>query len=213
MANIHEFEEIFRQNVQITNVERKYLKVSALNIFINPEYLEMIIDLWIDYLIENKIEFDSILGLPDAGSRFSGALGLEYYKKMRSLTGNGKANGNGLGIHPAKKNAQPTSWADVVTYDANSFTTDGKKTSAYVGEVKKGSKVLLVDDVVAKGDTAVEAITALQAMGVVVVGLLVIFDKEEQDGVERVERETGVKVYSLVTVESVSEEGIKLKQN
>lgn len=203
MANIQQFQQRFLEIVEITDPKKKYLKVKALNILMQMRDLKMILDLWVDYLIEQDIEFDSIAGLADAGNRFSTALALEYMTR---------AEEKDIAVHPTKKNALPGSWKNIVTYDAHSFTTDGDNIPAYIGEVTPGMKVLLVDDVIAKGDTAVAAIHALQEAGVIVVGLVVIFDKLEQGGMQRIEEETGVKAYSLVTVEEVSEEGIRLEE-
>lgn len=68
-------------------------------------------------------------------------------------------------------------------------------------------KVLVVDDVVAHGNTAVAALTALQKAGVEVIGLAVLFDKVWQKGTQRIFQETGVKVSSLISIEQITTQG------
>jgi adenine/guanine phosphoribosyltransferase-like PRPP-binding protein len=95
----------------------------------------------------------------------------------------------------------------VISYTNASFTMAQDGVKSHLGFVKKGMKVLLVDDVVAYGETATAAINALQAAGVEVVGLAVLFDKQWQGGVERITSTTGVPVHSLISIEKILPDG------
>jgi adenine/guanine phosphoribosyltransferase-like PRPP-binding protein len=67
--------------------------------------------------------------------------------------------------------------------------------------------VLLLDDVVAHGDTAIAAIDALHSAGVEVVGLAVLFDKLWQGGVEAIKKKTDVDTYSLIRIKEITSSG------
>lgn len=88
-----------------------------------------------------------------------------------------------------------------------SFTTGQDEVISQIGFLKPGMRLLIVDDVVAHGSTAVSSIKALQDYGVEIVGLAIIFDKKWQGGVAKVEKETGVLVFSLISIESISKAG------
>jgi adenine phosphoribosyltransferase len=66
----------------------------------------------------------------------------------------------------------------------------------YINGVKKADRVLVVDDVVSTGGTMVAVLNALKALKVDVVDLIAIIEKGE--GKETVEKETGLKVKTLV---------------
>lgn len=184
----------FLQNAKVTDLKKGYVVVSPLNIDIHTDLLEIIITCWAKQF--SKIHIDSIVGIPDAGARYATPLALKL-KAKRTL--------------PAKKRSYPIGWeklGKVVQYEARSFTGFTEEvTTSFIGGVRKGEKVLLVDDVTARGDVGVAAIKALQKAGVIVVGLAIVFDKIEQGGVERIEKETGVKVFSLIRIQHIAEDG------
>ena len=49
-----------------------------------------------------------------------------------------------------------------------------------------GTKVLIVDDVVTTGGSVIEAVDAAQAAGCIVVGVITIVDRQEEDGEARI---------------------------
>ncbi len=65
-------------------------------------------------------------------------------------------------------------------------------------EYKKGERVILVDDLVTKADTKLEAIRAVESQGVKVVGLVVLVDRQ-QGGKEKVEK-AGYKIWIAFTI-------------
>jgi xanthine phosphoribosyltransferase len=133
------------------------------------------------------------VGLPDAGARLVSVLA----EKLRVKS-----------ILPSKRTTSlPGAWEDVVSYTNKSFTTGQEDVRSYIGFVKTGMKVLVVDDVVAHGETAVAAIKALQEIGVEVVGLATLFDKVWQQGVERIQKDTGVKTFSLIRIKEITTDG------
>ncbi len=65
-------------------------------------------------------------------------------------------------------------------------------------EYKKGERVILVDDIITKGDTKLEAIWALESQGAKIVGLVVLIDRQ-QGGREEIEK-AGYKIWAAFTI-------------
>jgi len=68
----------------------------------------------------------------------------------------------------------------------------------YINGLKKGDRIILVDDVVSTGGTMIAVLKALEQMGVEVVDVMAVIEKG--NGKNIVEKETGFKVKSLVKV-------------
>jgi adenine phosphoribosyltransferase len=73
----------------------------------------------------------------------------------------------------------------------------------YLNGVKSGDKVVLVDSIIATGGTLLPIIQALQKMGVVVHDAAVVIEREGLNGVEIIERETGIRVKTLLKIDIV----------
>jgi uridine monophosphate synthetase len=76
------------------------------------------------------------------------------------------------------------------------------------GEVKKGERFILFDDVITDGESKLEAIRAIEDAGGRVEAVLVVVDRE-QGGKKRLE-ELGYKVYSITTISEIAENLILL---
>lgn len=70
-------------------------------------------------------------------------------------------------------------------------------------EYKKGERVLLVDDLVTKADTKLEAIRAIESQGAIVVGIIVLIDR--QQGGQEALAEAGYKLLASMTVSNLFE--------
>ena len=68
----------------------------------------------------------------------------------------------------------------------------------YINHVNPGDKVLLVDSIIATGGTISAIIKALEANKVEVVDIVVVIERKEFNGVERVRKETGKQVKTLI---------------
>jgi adenine/guanine phosphoribosyltransferase-like PRPP-binding protein len=104
----------------------------------------------------------------------------------------------------------PASWKDVYTDEIRSFTTYKSQSQVFAGInlsfIKKGDRVLLVDDVCAYGETGVRIVEGLKERGVKVVGFAVMFDKVFQGGLEKVAK-LGVEAFSCVRIKRLKKDG------
>jgi len=71
------------------------------------------------------------------------------------------------------------------------------------GAYKPGDRALIVDDVLTSGGSLLKAVTTARAAGLNVTHALVIVDRHEQDGRQKVEAE-GVAVVSLLTIDDLT---------
>jgi adenine/guanine phosphoribosyltransferase-like PRPP-binding protein len=182
----------FLESAFVKDAKKGYIVVKSFNLAIDPDVLEFASRCWAEHF-HHDTHIDAIVGLPDAGARLVSVLG----EMLRVGS-----------ILPSKRTlVVPGAWEDVVSYRNQSFTTNQDEVQSHIGFMKAGMRVLLVDDVVAHGNTAIAAIKALQAAGVEVIGLAVLFDKAWQGGVERIESETGVKVFSLINIKKITPKG------
>ncbi|MEP7166671.1 MAG: phosphoribosyltransferase family protein [Candidatus Woesebacteria bacterium] len=183
--------KLFIENSVVKDAKSGYIVAKPFNLCIDSDVLEIASRCWANEYRKNDI--DAIVGLPDAGARLVSIL----------------ANMLGIStILPAKRSSiLPGAWENIVSYENDSFTTGQKGIQSHIGFVQPKMKILVIDDVIARGNTAVAAIKALQAKGAIVVGLGALFDKVWQNGAVQIEKETGVKAFSLISIQTISEAG------
>jgi orotate phosphoribosyltransferase len=82
--------------------------------------------------------------------------------------------------------------------------------SGFLGVIKKGDKVVIVDDVISTGGTKIEALEKLKEIGCESLGFIIAFDRQEkQDGSDKTAREaleatTGLPVYPLASASDIA---------
>src|SRR3989344_6734439 len=141
---------LFLQHSVVKDVKTGYVVAKPFNLCIDSDILEIASRCWSNHY--RQVNIDAIVGLPDAGARLVSLLA-----NMLSISV----------ILPAKRaSVVPGSWDEIVSYSNDSFTTGQTNVQSHIGFVKPGTKVLVIDDVVAHGETAIAAIKALQAKGV-----------------------------------------------
>lgn len=182
----------FLKSAFVKDVAKGYIVVKEFNLSIDLDVLDLASRCWAEKY-HHQTNIDAIVGLPDAGARLVSVLG----EMLRVKT-----------ILPSKRAVIiPGAWENVISYKNTSFTTGMENVQSHIGFAKPGMRVLLVDDVIAHGRTAVAAIKALQEAGIEVIGLGVLFDKVWQNGVQKIKKETGVDAYSLIRIEKIAEDG------
>lgn len=77
--------------------------------------------------------------------------------------------------------------------------TGYSKGELYINGVKKGDRVLVVDDVLSTGGTMVAILNALDALGVEIVDIVAVIEKGT--GKSKVKNETGYDVKTLIKVD------------
>lgn len=184
--------ERFLKEAVVPDAAKGYVVVESFNLAIDPDILSLASRCWAREFHTHH-DIDAIVGLPDAGARLVSILA----DSLRIPS-----------ILPAKRTQTvPGAWKQVVSWSNTSFTMDVADQQSHIGFVKPGMKILLVDDVVAYGDTAIAAIQALKAHGADIVGLCVLFDKVWQGGVEAIRSTTGVETTSLIRIEAITNDG------
>ena len=181
----------FLKEAKVIDAERGYVSVSSFNLRMKPEVLKAAAKLIADFFKNDRI--DTIHGIPHSGNYLATAVALELGKNVR--------------LHSSRKDQNiPTSWKDVYRQEVRSFTTSSSGVDVFSGInlsfVKKGDRVLLLDDVCARGETGYKIVKGLQERGVKVVGFAVLFDKVFQGGLDYVAA-LGIKVFSCIRVNKI----------
>jgi adenine phosphoribosyltransferase len=76
--------------------------------------------------------------------------------------------------------------------------TGYSRNKLFVNGLKKGDRVVVVDDVLSTGGTLVAVIKALQSMGVVIKHIHVVFNKHPHK--DQIEEEIGLRIHELMNV-------------
>jgi len=178
----------FLHEARVIDAVRGYISISSFNLRMKPRVLKTAAKLIAKYFKDDQI--DTIHGIPHSGNYLATAVALELGDKVR--------------LHSSRKDQNiPTSWKDVYRQEVRSFTTSTGGVDVFSGInlsfVKKGDRVLLLDDVCAKGETGYRIVKGLIERGVKVVGYAVLFDKVFQGGLEVVSN-LGIKTFSCVRV-------------
>lgn len=185
----------FLQEARVLDADKGYISVPGFNLRMKPPVLKAAAEAIAKNFKRDSIEI--IHGIPHSGNYLATAVAL--------------ALGGNIRLHTSRKDQNiPAAWKDVYREEVRSFTTSSAGVDVFSGInlsfVKKGDRVLVLDDVCAKGETGYKIIKGLQARGVIVVGFAVLFDKVFQGGLELVES-LGVKVFSCVRVKNITKMG------
>jgi adenine/guanine phosphoribosyltransferase-like PRPP-binding protein len=83
-----------------------------------------------------------------------------------------------------------------------------KEGTLYLSGINKNDRVIIIDDIISTGGTMIGIIKTLEKIGAKIVEVLVLAEKIEYNGIEKVKKATGVDVRSLIQL-SIS--GVKSK--
>lgn len=90
-----------------------------------------------------------------------------------------------------------------------SQSTGYSKGELYINGIKKGDRVLIVDDVISTGGTLLSLVRALKNIGAIIAGIFVVI--ERGDGVSKL-REEGIEMTTLVRID-VDEHGVHILED
>ncbi|HEX7018102.1 MAG TPA: phosphoribosyltransferase family protein [Patescibacteria group bacterium] len=183
----------FLREAHIVDLEKGYVSAASFNLRMKPSVLKAGATLIVEEFQSDGIEV--IHGIPHSGVYLATAVSLTMPGDVR--------------LHSSRKDQHiPAVWKDVCRQEIRSYTSSKGGIDVFSGItlsfVKKGDRVLLIDDVCATGQTAYQIIQGLQEKGVEVVGFAVMFDKLFQGGLEYV-RSLGVKTFSCVTIKVLND--------
>lgn len=184
----------FLNEARVLDADKGYISVPSFNLRMKPAVLAAAAKKIAGFFKNDRVEI--IHGIPHSGNYLATAVALEL------------AN---VRLHTSRKDQNiPAAWKDVYRQEVRSFTTASAGVDVFSGInlsfVKKGDRVLITDDVCARGETGYKIVKGLQGRGVVVVGFAVLFDKMFQGGLELVAG-LGVKVFSCVRVKKITKMG------
>jgi|TARA_R110000851_G_C13056502_1_gene563613 adenine phosphoribosyltransferase len=148
------------------------------SIFNAQKGLQNVMSLFNDYITDNKIEFNKIVGLDARGFPMAGALSAS----------------TGIPFSMARKKGKLPGETIFTEYELE-YGTD--ELHLQKGAIEKGDKVLILDDVIATGGTLEAVITLTDRFQADVVGILSIMELEFLGGGAKL-RDSGYNVYSIL---------------
>ena len=80
-------------------------------------------------------------------------------------------------------------------------TTGYSKTDMFINNVRRGDRVVFVDDVISTGGTLIAIVKALRMIGAEIVDVLIVFEKTREKA--RMEKELGLRIKTLIRVDVV----------
>jgi adenine phosphoribosyltransferase len=147
----------------------------------DPVGFRLVIDNLTQRYVTGKIKFDVIVGVESRGFIIGGALAYTL----------------GKGFVPIRKKGKLP--AEIVSQEyALEYGTDSVE--VHKDALKKGTKVLLVDDLLATGGTALASAALIEKLGAKVVEMAFIVDLPEVGGKKKLTRK-GYKVFALTEFE------------
>ena len=166
MADIsHSASELLRteflRDAKVIDVAKSYISVSSFNLRMKPAILKAAGGLIAQQFSPEKIT--AVHGIPHSGNYLATAVSLALSDQPAYQTLD-------LRLHSSRKDQViPTSWKDVYRKEIKSFTTSSGGVDVFSGInlsfVKKGDRILLIDDVCASGDTGYRIVQGLQEKG------------------------------------------------
>src|SRR5213083_2790112 len=80
-------------------------------------------------------------------------------------------------------------------------TTGYSKTDMFINNIRRGDRVVFVDDVISTGGTLLAIVKALRTIGAEIVDILIVFEKTREK--VRMEKELGVRMQTMLQVDVV----------
>lgn len=191
IALVQRVRQAFLDEAVVNDVERGFIFAPSTNQLRDPELQQCVARIIAAEF--GGVKIDKIFGIPISGIPLATATAALI---------------PGVKEIPTRKGVNtPGSWEKVFTAEVESFTTEVTSSIKY-SYVEPKDRILVVDDVCAYGNTAVEVIRSLlNDAQAEVVGLAVWWDKIFQGGLKRVEEEFRMETFSVVRVKEIRNNG------
>ncbi|HEU0074854.1 MAG TPA: phosphoribosyltransferase family protein [Dehalococcoidia bacterium] len=115
--------------------------------------------------------------------------------------------GAALGGVVALKAGLPLAMARRYNYDIPSFKvpleSEYIEGHLYVNGIQPGDRVIVIDDTISTGGTLIALLRAVRELGAVIHDVVALVEKVDNHGVERVLKETGITVKTLLKIQIV----------
>jgi len=147
----------------------------------DPVGFRLVIDSLTQHYLQNGVDFDAIVGIEARGFIIGGALSYTL----------------GKGFVPVRKPGKLP--ADVVSQEYD-LEYGSDRIEIHMDALEKGKRVLLVDDLLATGGTALAAAALVEKVGGVVAEMAFIVNLPDVGGEKKI-REKGYSLYSLTEFE------------
>ncbi len=147
----------------------------------DPVGFRLVIDTLVQRYIQKEYEFDAIVGIESRGF----------------ILGSAMSYALGKGFIPIRKKGKLPAEVETQEY-ALEYGTD--RIEIHRDALEKGERVLLVDDLLATGGTALAAATLVEKLGATVVEMAFIVDLPDVGGKKKL-LEKGYKVFALTEFE------------
>ncbi len=147
----------------------------------DPVGFRLVIDTLVQRYIQKGYEFDTIVGIESRGFIIGAAMSYAL----------------GKGFIPIRKKGKLPAEVETQEY-ALEYGTD--RIEIHRDALKKGERVLLVDDLLATGGTALAAATLIEKLGAKVVEMVFIVDLPDVGGKKKL-LEKGYKIFALTEFE------------
>ncbi|MBL7048747.1 MAG: adenine phosphoribosyltransferase [Nitrospira sp.] len=147
----------------------------------DPVGFRLVIDNFTQRYITEEVDFDIVIGIEARGFIIGGALSYTLGKGFVPIRKPGKLPG------------------EVITEEYQlEYGTD--KMEIHIDAFEKGTRVLLVDDLLATGGTAIAAAALVEKLGGIVAEMAFIVDLPDVGGAAKL-KEKGYKIYCLTEFE------------
>jgi adenine phosphoribosyltransferase len=147
----------------------------------DPVGLRLVIDNFTQRYIKGAVDFDVIVGIESRGFIIGGALSYTL----------------GKGFIPVRKSGKLPAEKITHEYDLE-YGTD--TIEMHIDSISKGTKVLLIDDLLATGGTALAAATLIEKLGGIITEMAFIVNLPDVGGADKLKAK-GYTVYSQTEFE------------
>lgn len=183
----------FLEHAEIKDFEKGYISAPFVNQLIDLKLQGFAADIIAYHVNTENVKVDKVVQIPYSGNSLATSV----------------AERLGVLLVPGRKGeATPGAWNHpiIINESVASFTT-GETSSFVFNGLEPDDNIYLVDDVVALGDTACRIMNELEKRKIHVKGMAIYFAKLFQPGIQRIKKETGIKPFFAVGIESITPDG------